>query len=462
MTILWSLLGFIVVMGIVVSLHEWGHYQVARWFNIKVLTFSIGFGKTLYQKQGKETCFKIGMFPLGGFVKFVDEREGPVAEEDLPRTFNRQNVYKRFAVVIAGPIVNLLLAWFIFALMYMIGINGSKPVFNKVAEQSPLAVSISKSTSLDDQAWSVLAVDNQPVSSWKMVHETILSALVMEKKVVDMTIENITSQQRLQLTDISLKTLGLNTPKQDWLRTLGFEPFQPLLPVVVGDVVSGGPADKAGLRNKDTILDIAGQSVSDWLAFVEVVQSHPGELVKITYNREGVVSTVDILLEQSSLQDGRLIGRMGVGVDLPKELIAKYASTVQYGPVDALKHGYQRSVDLFGITLVMLQRMFFGDVSLENLSGPLSIAQFSGKALQTGLISFLSLLGLISLSIGLLNLLPIPVLDGGHLLYYLVEMVKGSPVSERVMAVGQTIGLVLIVGLMFVALFNDVVRISNG
>ncbi|WP_019556196.1 RIP metalloprotease RseP [Thiomicrorhabdus arctica] len=462
MTVLWSIFGFIVVMGVVVSLHEWGHYQVARWFNIKVLTFSIGFGKTLYQKQGKETCFKIGLFPLGGFVKFVDEREGTVAEEDLPRAFNRQNVYKRFAVVVAGPIVNLLLAWFIFALMYMIGINGSKPVFNQVSEQSPLAVSIAKSTSLNNQAWSVLAVDHQPVSSWQMVHEIILSALVRQKAVVDMTIESLTSQQRIQLTDISLNALDLNAPKQNWLRTLGFEPFQPLLPVVVGEVVSDGPADKGGLRYKDTILEVAGQPVSDWLTFVNVVQSHPGELVRVSYKREGSHYRTDILLEQVPLQDGRLIGRMGVGVDVPKKIIAMYTSTVQYGPIDAFKHGYQRSVDLFGISLVMLQRMFFGDVSLENLSGPLSIAQFSGKALQTGLISFLSLLGLISLSIGLLNLLPIPVLDGGHLLYYLVEMVKGSPVSEQVMAVGQTIGFVLIVGLMFVALFNDVVRISHG
>lgn len=462
MAILWSILGFIVVMGVVVSLHEWGHYQVARWFNIKVLTFSIGFGKTLYKKQGKETCFKIGMFPLGGFVKFADEREGSVSEEDLPRAFNRQNVYKRFAVVVAGPIVNLLLAWFVFALMYMIGINGSKPIFNKVTEQSPLAVSISKLTSLNDQAWSVFAVDHQPVSSWKMVHEAMLSALVMDKKAVDMTIENITTQQHIQLTDVSLKALDLNTPKQDWLRTLGFEPFQPLLPVVVGEIVSGGPADKAGLRHKDTILDIAGQSVLDWSAFVDIVQAHPGELVRVSYRREGTLFIVDILLDQVTLQDGQAIGRMGVGVDVPKELIEKYTSTVQYGPVDALKQGYQRSVDLFGISLVMMQRMFFGNVSLENLSGPLSIAQFSGEALQTGLISFLSLLGLISLSIGLLNLLPIPVLDGGHLLYYLVEMVKGSPVSEQIMAVGQTIGLVLIVGLMFVALFNDVVRISHG
>ncbi len=462
MTILWSILGFIVVMGVVVSLHEWGHYQVARWFNIKVLTFSIGFGKTLYQKQGKETCFKIGMFPLGGFVKFVDEREGPVAEEDQSRAFNRQNVYRRFAVVAAGPIVNLLLAWFVFALMYMVGVNGSKPVFNQVTEKSPLALSIPVSTSLNDQAWSVLTIDNQPVSSWQMVHETILSALVMEKSSVDMTIENVTSQEQILLSKISLSALDLNTAKQNWLQTLGFEPFQPSLPVVVGHVAAGGPADKAGLQSKDTILEIAGQPVSDWLAFVEVVQSRPGELVKALYMRGGGLFTVDILLEQTSLQDGRVIGRMGLGVDVPKDMIAKYTSIVQYGPVEALKHGYQRSVDLFGISLVMMQRMFFGDVSLENLSGPLSIAQFSGKALQTGLISFLSLLGLISLSIGLLNLLPIPVLDGGHLLYYLVEMVKGSPVSEQVMAVGQTIGLVLIVGLMFVALFNDVVRISHG
>ncbi len=462
MTLLWSILGFILVMGIVVSLHEWGHYQVAKWFNIKVLTFSIGFGKTLYQKQGKETCFQIGLFPLGGFVKFVDEREGPVAEEDLHRAFNRQNVYKRFAVVAAGPAVNLLLAWFVFTLMYMIGVTGLKPVFNQITPQSPLAQSVPASVSFNDQAWSVLEVDNQSVASWQMVHQSILGALVKQKPVVSMTIENLTSQENVLLNGISLSGLDLNAPKQNWLRVLGFESFDILLPVVVGKVVVGGPADQAGLKAKDFIQSVDGLLVTEWLEFVKVVQAHPNEPVKVVYLRNGVEFITTVLLEQTVLKDGQVIGKMGVGVDVSEELIARYSSTVQYGFSEALIQGYQRSIDLFEMSLIMMQRMFFGDVSLENLSGPLSIAQFSGKALQTGIISFLSLLGLISLSIGLLNLLPIPVLDGGHLLYYLVEMVKGSPVSEQIMAVGQTIGLVLIVGLMFVALFNDVVRMSHG
>lgn len=449
-------------MGIVVSLHEWGHYQVAKWFNIKVLTFSIGFGKTLYQKQGKETCFQIGLFPLGGFVKFVDEREGPVAEEDLHRAFNRQNVYKRFAVVAAGPAVNLLLAWFVFTLMYMIGVTGLKPVFNQITPQSPLAQSVPASVSFNDQAWSVLEVDNQSVASWQMVHQSILGALVKQKPVVSMTIENLTSQENVLLNGISLSGLDLNAPKQNWLRVLGFESFDILLPVVVGKVVVGGPADQAGLKAKDFIQSVDGLLVTEWLEFVKVVQAHPNEPVKVVYLRNGVEFITTVLLEQTVLKDGQVIGKMGVGVDVSEELIARYSSTVQYGFSEALIQGYQRSIDLFEMSLIMMQRMFFGDVSLENLSGPLSIAQFSGKALQTGIISFLSLLGLISLSIGLLNLLPIPVLDGGHLLYYLVEMVKGSPVSEQIMAVGQTIGLVLIVGLMFVALFNDVVRMSHG
>ncbi len=468
MSILWSILGFVVVMGIVVALHEWGHYQVARWFNIKVVTFSLGFGKTLYQRQGKETCFKIGLFPLGGYVKFVDEREGPVAEEDQARAFNRQSVYKRFAVVAAGPIVNLLLAWLVFALMYMIGVNGSKPIFNQITEPSALSTAMPKQTNFREQfgqsgqVWSVVEVDQQPVASWQMVHEGLLSALVMERPHVNMMIENVSSQARLHLNEITLSALDLNTPKQNWLHSLGFEPFQPTLPAVVGAVVAAGPAEIAGLRQKDKILDIGGVAIANWQEFVKLIQSRPGELVKVTYQRGDTLLVVDVLLESSTLQDGQLVGRMGVGVDLPQEMVEQYTSVIQYGPIDALKQGYQRSVDLFGMSLVMMQRMFFGDVGLDNLSGPLSIAQFSGKAMQSGFISFLSLLGLISLSIGLLNLLPIPVLDGGHLLYYLTEMVKGSPVSDKIMAVGQTIGLVLIVGLMFVALFNDVVRISNG
>jgi regulator of sigma E protease len=462
MTILWSILGFILVMGIVVSLHEWGHYQVAKWFNIKVLTFSIGFGKTLYQKQGTETCFKIGMFPLGGFVKFVDEREGPVEDADLHRAFNRQSVYKRFAVVAAGPIVNLLLAWFVFTLMYLVGVTGMKPLFNQVTPQSPIGQSIPAAVAWNDQAWSVLKVDKQPVASWQMVHQTILGALIKQKPEVSMTIENLSSQERVVINAISLAKLDLNTPNQNWLQVLGFESFQINLPVVVGKVVIGGPAEQSGLHSKDVILAVDDVGVTDWREFVKVIQSHPNEAVNVLYSRNGLEFETTVSLESSISKSGQAIGKMGVGVDFPKALLARYSSTVQYGFNGALVQGYHHSVDLFEMSLIMMQRMFFGDVSLENLSGPLSIAEFSGKALQTGFISFLSLLGLISLSIGLLNLLPIPVLDGGHLLYYLVEMVKGSPVSEQIMAVGQTIGLVLIVGLMFVALFNDVVRISHG
>lgn len=462
MTILWSIVGFIVVMGLVVTIHEWGHYQVARWFNIKVKTFSIGFGKSLYERQGVETCFKIGMIPLGGYVRFVDEAEGPVAKEDLARAFNRQSVYKRFTVVAAGPLINLLFAWIVFSVMYMIGVSGLKPVFNDVVKDSPIEQSLPVEFFQNDQVWSLTQVDNENVYSWQMVHQAILKAQIHQESAVDFSIENIYTGEAAYLERISLESLDLNNPDQNWLTALGFKAFQmPLLPVL-GEVVSGGPSERAGLLPKDLIVSINDKPIERWTSLVEEIKVAPNQTIPVTYQREGVVYNTIILLGQKKLPSGELVGQMGVGVEVPDDFMKPYSVVNQYEFTESLQKGYQRSVDLLKMSLVMMQRMFFGDVSLQHLSGPLSIAQFSGQAMQSGLITFLSLLGLISLSIGILNLLPIPVLDGGHLVYYLVEMVKGSPVSAQVMDVGQRIGVVLIIGLTFVALFNDVLRITHG
>lgn len=465
MTFLWSVLGFIVVMGVVVTIHEWGHYQVARWFNIKVKVFSIGFGKSIYEKQGAETCFKIGMIPLGGYVRFLDEAEGPVAKEELARAFNHQSVYKRFAVVIAGPLVNLIFAVLVFSMMYLVGVSGLKPIFNEVTLDSPIGESLPTTFfQYQDVAptWSITQVDGVPVYSWQTVHQALLKAKVHHKNTVDFTVEQIESGEMLVLKTVSLSALDLNKPEQNWLQLLGFAPFNLFLPPVLGTVLADGPASQAGLRPQDEVVAIDELVTPDWKALVKAIQEKPNQRVKVHYLREDALYTASVVLGQKTLASGEIVGQMGVGVYVDPERLKPYTIVIQYGLVEAVQKGYQRSVDLFNMSLVMLQRMFFGDVSLQHLSGPLSIAQFSGQAMQSGLVTFLGLLGLISLSIGLLNLLPIPILDGGHLVYYVVEMVKGSPVSAQVMEIGQRIGIVLIIGLTFVALFNDVLRISNG
>ncbi|VAW48778.1 Intramembrane protease RasP/YluC, implicated in cell division based on FtsL cleavage [hydrothermal vent metagenome] len=465
MTILWSVLGFVVVMGIVVTIHEWGHYQVARWFNIKVNVFSIGFGKSIYEKQGIETCFKVGMIPLGGYVRFLDEAEGTVAKEELGRAFNRQNVYKRFAVVAAGPLVNLVFAVLVFSMMYLVGVSGLKPVFNDVTLDSPVGKSLPNAFFQDtdsDRVWSVTQVDGEQVYSWQMVLQTLLKAKVHYKETVDMLVEHVGTGDNFVLEHIPLGALDLNKPEQNWLQLLGFAPFNIPLPPVLGVVLPDEPASKAGLLPHDEVVAMNGVLISQWMDLVKGIQAKPSQTVQIRYIRNGAFYTTSVKLGQKTLNSDQVVGQMGVGVYVAPERLKPYTTIVQYGAVEAVQQGYQHSVDLFKMSLVMLQRMFFGDVSLQHLSGPLSIAQFSGQAMESGLVTFLSLLGLISLSIGLLNLLPIPVLDGGHLVYYLVEMVKGSPVSTLTIEVGQRVGIVLILGLTFVALFNDVLRISNG
>ena len=464
MSIIWSLIGFVLVMGLIVTIHEWGHYQVARLFDIKVIKFSIGFGKPIYSKQGKETEFVIAQIPLGGYVKFADERDAEVPAEDVERAFNRQSVYKRFAVVAAGPLINLLFAWIVFAFMYMAGTSGMKPIISGFSDHSPLQKSAQSAgvNISNNQAWSVEEVNGQPVYSWQMVNQQILQSLAKGDSNFSLRLDYVDGNNSIQLSNVSLNAIDINQPKQDWLTLLGFNLTRPNFPAVIGQVLENGPADKSGLLSGDKIVSIDQMPIQGWQDFVKVVQSKPNQSVSVAFERNGALFNEPVFLSSSEDEKGHLRGKMGVGVHVDDEVLATYTVKVQYGFIEAFEQGYQRSVDLVVMSLVMLKRMVIGEVSTSNLSGPISIAQFSGQAVQSGLIAFLSLLGLLSLSIGILNLLPIPVLDGGHLVYYLIEMIKGSPVSEQIMAVGQTVGLALLIGLTFLALFNDVIRISHG
>lgn len=456
MTFIWSIIGFIIAMGLLVTIHEWGHYMVARLFNIKVTHFSIGFGKPVYVKQKGETQFQIGSIPLGGYVKFADEREGRVPQEDMTRTFNRQSVYRRFAVVSAGPIVNLIFAWIAFSLIYFSGVTGLKPVFEEATSGSVLA----KSLSNNDQAWQVKRVDGEVVLDWKDVYHRVLEALVDKQHAVEVELASFDGQMSKKVF-LPLSELDINTPKQKWLSVLGFKPKYPQMPPVIDQVLPQSPADKLGLEKGDLIVTIDELSISDWNQFVSYVQKHPNEVIQLSFERNGRLIQKQTRLDEKEF-NGQVVGSLGASVFWDEAQLESYKVSVSYGVLESIQKGWTHSLGLLDMTVNMIKRMIFGDVSIKNLSGPVSIAEFSGQALQNGWVAFLSLLGLLSLSLGVLNLLPIPVLDGGHLFFCVIEMIKGAPVKESIELVAQKIGVTLILMLTFFALFNDVVRISNG
>ncbi|WP_319379719.1 RIP metalloprotease RseP [Thiomicrorhabdus sp.] len=468
MSILWSLIGFVVMMGVIVTVHEWGHFQVARWFNIKVTRFSIGFGKAVFQRRRGETDYQIGAIPLGGYVKFVDEREGDVTPEDLPRAFNRQSVYKRIAVVSAGPLINLLLALLVFWVMFLSGPVEVRALIHSAPQSSPLqqALNLQGQDLSASPLWQISEANGQEIQGWKSLHQALLKALVAQQATMQIKIQPYDPVSGMSDRGISLSLplsmLDLDKANQGWFALLGLKPAAISMPAVVGKVLPDGPAGLAGVEAGDRILAFNDLAVNDWQAFVEQIQKHPGEEISLRVESAGVEQVYKVLLDSVNGSDGKLHGRIGLGVEVTEEAMQPYVQRRDYGAVGALNEAWNYSLSMIEMSLGMLQRLIFGDIGLSHLSGPISIAQYSGEAIQSGWISFLSLLGLLSLSVGILNLLPIPVLDGGHLLYYLIEIVKGSPLSENAMQLGQMIGLFVILSLTFVALFNDVIRISHG
>ncbi|UQB41377.1 RIP metalloprotease RseP [Thiomicrospira microaerophila] len=467
MSFFWALIGFAILIGVLVTIHEWGHFAVARLFNVKVLQFSVGFGKPLYRFQRGETEYRLAMIPLGGYVKFLDERVEPVAEYEKHRSFNQQSVYKRFAIVLAGPMINLLFAWWLFAIIGMIGIQSTKPIFQPPQPNTPLSQAFSEAgmdvVLSNQQAWWLHKVNDQPISSWQQVQQMILQSLVHDQMHVELEFTDWTeASERFYNVNLPLATLDINDLSTPWLSRLGFVPQAPRLEPIIGQLSSGSAAEIAGLRSGDRVVELGGIQIEDWADLVQQVRQQPDLTLELVYERDNARFSTDVKLESVSLENGDVIGRLGASVLPPDQFDSRYLMTERYGLVDAAYYGWQQTVRLFNMTIAMFKKMLTGQVGLQHLSGPISIADFSGKALQTGLISFLSLMALLSLSLGILNLLPIPMLDGGHLMFYFYEMLRGKPVSERVEEVAYRIGLVMIAGLTVLALSNDVIRITNG
>jgi regulator of sigma E protease len=453
MSMLYSIFAFILALGILVAVHEFGHFWVARRLGVKILRFSIGFGHSVWRRRfgPDQTEFAIAAIPLGGYVKMLDEREGEVPEAESHRAFNRQPLAYRTVIVFAGPLFNFLFAIVVYWLMFVIGVVGLKPI---VGEVIPGSAAERAGFRPGDQ---IVAVDSQPTPTWNAVLQACMERILDTGEVV-MSVRGggeMERDLRLALSAVSLDDLSRgNLPQK-----LGVKPYRPRLPAVIGEVMAGGAAARAGLRPGDRILRADGQPIEHWDTWVEYVQARPERLIQVEVLRGGAERVVLDLTPDRIEKEGSAIGRIGASVAAPEGLEQELLAVEQYNPLTAFALAVRKTGDLAWFTLRILGQMLAGHASLQNLSGPISIAQYAGESASIGLVAFLAFLGLISVSLGVVNLLPVPLLDGGHLLYYLIEFISRKPVSETAQMIGQQIGLVILLGLMGLALYNDIMRL---
>jgi regulator of sigma E protease len=455
-----TLIAFIVTIAILVLFHEYGHYQVARWCGVKVLKFSFGFGRVLYSKQlGQDkTEFALSIFPLGGFVKMLDEREmssdelAGIDDMTLARAFNRQSVWKRIAIVIAGPLANLLLAVFLYWILYSQGVVGIKPMLGEIPVGSPAKIAQFEPGQL------ITDVGGTTVHSWQDVEWAMLRKSMGSNQI------EITTRDQHQMTmkhHIDLTSLKSSDFEGAFMDKLGLSPMMPKSKPLIGEVVKGSVAEKAGLRPNDTVLSLNGEAINTWDQLVTMIQQNPGKTLPMLIARDKETISMQIT-PQSKTSAGVVRGYIGAGVKLDDHVMKDMLIVSQYSLSEALTKAFNKTAELSAFTFKSIGAMFKGTASLKSISGPITIANYAGMSAHLGIKAFIGFLAMISISLGVLNLLPIPVLDGGHLLYYIVEIVRGKPVTDRIMGISQRIGLSFIFLLMVFALFNDVTRLVSG
>jgi regulator of sigma E protease len=445
------LLAFVFTLGILITFHEFGHFWVARKCGVRILRFSIGFGRPLWKRCFGEdhTELVIAALPLGGYVKMLDEREAPVPEPELHRAFNRRPLAQRFAIVLAGPLFNFLFAILAYWIMYMVGLTGLKPVIGVVQPSSAAAVA---GLQVDEE---IIAVNSQHTATWTMVVDALIIDIVANK-TVELRVRSNNAPERQVMVNLHSVTID-DLAEKDLLRTIGITPKQLVLPPLIGDLQPEGAAVRAGFKSGDRILKVDNVAIPDWRFFVEYIRARPEQLLNVEIRRDGQVILLPLRPDKKDAGDGKMIGYIGAGNQLGQSLLARESYT--FSP--ALVRALARTWDMSHLTLQMLGKILTGEASYRNLSGPVSIAQYAGESAQNGVAAFLWFLGVVSVSLGVLNLLPIPLLDGGHLMYYLIELVRGSPVPEAVQAVGQQIGLALLLGLMVLVFCNDLSRLMG-
>ena len=450
MTALYMIIGTLVALGVLVTFHEFGHFWVARRCGVKVLRFSVGFGTPLvrwHDRQGTE--FVIAAIPLGGYVKMLDEREGDVPPALVGQSFNRKPVGQRIAIVAAGPVANFLLAIFFFWVLAMLGSQQIRPVIGTVENGSPAAAAGLTA------GQEIVSVDGKPTNGWSAVNLQLVRRLG-ESGTLNIGVRDegsSTDQQRQVKLDQWLK--GADEP--DPIRSLGLQPWRPAIEPVLAEIDPKGPAGAAGLKTGDRLLGIGGQSVNEWQQVVDSVRARPGAQVVVRVERDGAPLDVPVTLGVKG-EGEAAAGYLGAGVK-GGQWPASMLREVSYGPLEAVGEGLSRTWNMSVLTLGSLKKMLFGELSVKNLSGPITIAKVAGASAQSGVGDFLNFLAYLSISLGVLNLLPIPVLDGGHLLFYLVEWARGRPLSDRVQGWGVQIGIRLVLGVMLLALINDLGRL---
>ena len=451
-----SALAFILALGILVSIHEFGHFWVARRVGIKVLRYSVGFGRALWTRVGKvdQTEFVVAAIPLGGYVKMLDERESPVASDEQHRAFNRQPLWARSAVVIAGPLANLILAFIAYWFVMMIGISGIAPIIGDVPEGSAAA-----NAGFETQD-KIVSVNGRVTPSWQDARIAILDASLDSGANVTIRVKTLDNRD----VEKTLSTAGVSVLKVsgDPIESLGIFGWSPPLEPVVSLITDDSAASAAGMLAGDRIQAINGKKIAVWQELDTAVQPSAGVPLTLTILRDQ--NEFDLVITPKSAErDGKTVGLLGVGVAQDKSTEAFNATriTVRYSPVQSIGKALDRTWDMTLFTVRMIGKLFTGQASLDNISGPITIAQVAGVTASVGIDHYINFIAMISISLAVLNLLPIPMLDGGHLLYFAIEAVTGKPVSERVQIFGQQVGMLLLAGLMFLAFYNDIGRLMQ-
>jgi len=454
-----TLLAFLFTLAVLIVFHEFGHYWVARRMGVRVLRFSVGFGKVIASRSDRHgTEWALSAIPLGGYVKMLDEREAEVPAAQLDQAFNRKSVAARSAIVIAGPLANFLLAILLFWALFMGGVPILKPIVALPERGSPAQLAGVGGGE------TITRLNGEPVESWQDLHWLALKQVLRGD-----TLQLDTLDSRGYIAHRTLVVPEQSEAREELerapLKALGLSRYLPPLAPVLGQLTADGVAARAGLIPGDRILAIDGQAMPDWEAVVAAIRQSPGHALRLTLERagKGHESRREVTLTPAAVRDGdKTIGRIGAGPQVDPGKLAYLHGTARYGPLDALQRALARTWDLSAFSLEMLGRMVTGQASLKNLSGPITIADYAGQSAESGLSSFVAFLALVSVSLGVLNLLPVPLLDGGHLLYYLSEFLTGRAVSEQVQEIGQKIGMGLLGLLMFFALYNDLSRFFAG
>lgn len=455
MMLLQTILAFAVVLGVLVIVHELGHYLVARWCGVKVLRFSVGMGKVVYSRRfgADQTEWAVSILPLGGYVKMLDARDddlGDISPADMKREFTRQSVWRRIAIVAAGPLANFLLAILVFAGLYSYGIPEPAPKLRAPAEKSVAYEAGLRGNEL------VTSVNGEPVQIWNDLRWQMVQSVINKQPVrleVERPVAGSPDAKNIQTVTLPVDSISANELEGDFLGKLGIDLARP--PAVLGQVVADGPAMKAGLQQGDRVVSVNGAAIADGLSLVELVRASPGKTLDIDVLRNGQALSLRVVPEEVNA-DGQVFGRIKVEVPMAPDMVVAHHSIFA-----ALLKGVQKTWDTSVLTIKMVGKMIIGEVSWKNVTGPITIADYAGQTARIGLVSYLSFIAFVSISLGVMNLLPIPVLDGGLLLYYAVEVLTGRPVSERFGAIAQRAGIGILMTLMLVAVFNDINRLIS-